>query len=100
LRRDDLCPGDRVCPYVDKPGLPCSECPLILLDEYLNTTLGQAIKAALDLDFALQIGVRIELSELRYTEFLLLRLLNEERIRHREEELKKASERGQQSNLN
>lgn len=85
----------RTCPYVDEPDLPCSECPLVLLDEYLESELGQAIKAALDLDFALQIGVRIELKELRYTEFLLLRILNEERNRHREEEMKKAANRGQ-----
>jgi len=90
-----------VCPYVEQPpdGLPCSECPLVLLDDYLSTAPGQAINAVLDLDFALQIGVRIELKEIRYNEFLLLRILNEERNRHREEELKRAAERGKQSNF-
>jgi len=72
---------------------------VVLLDEYLGTAQGQAINATLDLDFALQIGVRIELKEIRYNEFLLLRILNEERNRHREEELKRAAERGKQSNF-
>jgi hypothetical protein len=87
---------------VEQPpdGLPCAECPLVLLDEYLQSAPGLAIRAALDIDFALQIGVRIELKELRYNEFLLLRILNEERNRQRDEELKKAAGRGQQPNLN
>jgi hypothetical protein len=71
----------------------------MLLDDYLNSAKGQAINATLDLDFALQIGVRIELKDIRYNEFLLLRILNEERLRHRDEELKRTAERGKQSNF-
>jgi hypothetical protein len=102
LRRDQLCPGPGECSYVlmedplataDSPR--CEDCPLSLLEDYLGSPAGQLIRAAIDLDFALQAGVSISLKEITYAEFLLLRSLTEERNRFHEELMRKPSERPQ-----
>lgn len=97
LRRDQLCPGSDVCPYVrmEDPhagyGAPrCTECPVTLLDEALNSLMGQWIASAIDLEFALQAGVTVSLKEIGYPEFLLLRLLAQERNRYHEEVMNQA----------
>ena len=101
LRRDQLCPGPRACPYVlmanpraTDGSARCGECPAALLDEYLASQAGQLIQQTIDLDFAIQAGVTIHLSDISYPEFLLLRFLSEERNRFHEEEMKKATSRG------
>jgi hypothetical protein len=66
----------------------CDECPSQLLDDYLQSPAGQLIAQTIDLDFALQAGVTVGLSEIRYPEFLLLRLLTEERNRFTTESMK------------
>jgi hypothetical protein len=106
MRRDQLCPGPEVCPYVlmdnPRPGpdpAPCAECPKELLDEYLRSTAGRLIANAIDLDFALQAGVTITLAEISYPEFLLLRYLAEERNKYQEEQIKAASDHGQQPHI-
>ena len=68
----------------------CMECPLTLLDGYLNSAGGLLIGQTIDLDFALQAGVTVSSNDISYPEFLLLRMLSEERIRHQEEAMKKA----------
>ena len=96
FRRDQLCPGPASCPYVPPASdpVPCDECPPALLDSYLATPAGQLILQTIELDFALQAGVHIGLDDISYPEFLLLRTLTEERNRHREEEMKKATRHG------
>jgi hypothetical protein len=79
------------------PNAPrCEECPLTLLDGYLNSARGQLIQQTIDLDFALQSGVTVTLKEITYPEFCLLRLLTEERNRKHEE----AMQRGPRPRLN
>lgn len=90
LRRDQLCPGPRECPYAydENPfdhDARCGDCPLTLLESYLGSACGQLIERTLDLDFALRAGVTVSLSEITYPEFLLLRFLAEERARFNEE---------------
>jgi len=64
-----------------------------MLDAYLGTAAGQLIGQTIDLDFALQAGVTVSLRDITYPEFLLLRLLSEERNKFQEEEMKKATRR-------
>jgi hypothetical protein len=68
---------------------PCDECPVLLLDEYLTSRAGQSILATIDLDFALQAGVTVSLSDITFPEFLRLRLLSEERNKFHEETVRK-----------
>lgn len=49
---------------------------------------GQLIRLTFDLEFALQAGVTVRLGEIPYPEFLLLRILSEERNRFHEELMK------------
>lgn len=63
----------------------------MLLDEYLTSRAGQSILATIDLDFALQAGVAVSLSEISLPEFLRLRLLSEERNKFYEETMRKGS---------
>lgn len=93
LRHKDLCPGANVCPYVrmedPDPGpdpLPCGECPLIRLSEYLRSPEGQLISVVVDIDFAIQSGLDVPLSSIPYPEFLMLRVLAEERQNWQDEE--------------
>lgn len=76
-------------PFADANSPPCDGCPMALLDEYLAGATGRLIGQAIDLDFALQEGVTIRMSDIPYPEFLLLRFLNEERIRYNNEEASK-----------
>lgn len=101
MRRDQICPGPGECgdvlmvnPRATAESERCEQCPLTLLDEYLATPGGQLALAAIDLDFALQAGVAVRLSDISYPEFLLLRLLSEERNRFHEDQMKKASRNG------
>jgi hypothetical protein len=79
-------------PFATADALPCDECPAALLDDYLAGPSGQLIAQVIDLDFALQAGVTVRLEDLSYPEFLLLRLVTEERNRYQDEQLRKASE--------
>jgi hypothetical protein len=101
LRRVQLCPGPDECgdvlvrdPFATAFSPRCDDCPLTQLDDYLGSAEGQNISQTIDLDFALQAGVTVRLSEITYPEFLLLRLLSEERNRFHEEEMKKATRHG------
>jgi len=101
LRRDQLCPGPTECPdvlmrdlWVGKDAARCEECPLSQLDDYMASPAGQLISQTIDLDFALQAGVSVSLSDITYPEFLLLRFLSEERNRYQEEAMKKATRHG------
>jgi hypothetical protein len=96
LRNRDLCPGPSECPEVlnedpyakwDAP--PCLACPLTLLREYLASPGGLLINLVVDLDYAIQSGIKVPLGEITYPEFLLLRQLTEERNKFEAEELKK-----------
>jgi hypothetical protein len=100
FRRDQLCPGPGECgfvlsenPFADASSDPCAECPRALLDEYLASPAGRVIGATIDLDFMLQAGVTVRLSDIPYPEFLFLRFLSEERNRYHEEQAKQAAER-------
>ena len=100
LRRDELCPGPGECSYVlmsdplaSANSPRCDDCPLTQLEDYLGSPAGQRVLQTIDLDFALQAGVTVSLKEITFPEFLLLRLLSEERNRFHEEMMRKASER-------
>ena len=73
--------------------LPCPLCPALLLRQYLESAAGRVIFNVLELDFALQAGLTVTLDQLSYPEFLVLRVLNEERVRLQKEELDKARAR-------
>ena len=77
-------------PMAGRDAEPCAECPAALLREYLESAGGQWISVVIDLDYAIQAGIRIDLSNILYPEFLLLRQLAEERNRHESDELKKS----------
>lgn len=77
---------------IDSPR--CSECPLTLLEAYMTSPAGQLIRLTFDLEFALQAGVTVRLGEIPYPEFLLLRILSEERIRLHEEWIKDPKRHG------
>ena len=96
LRRDQLCPGPGECgdvlmadPFANANSPRCEECPILLLDDYLGSAAGQLIMQTGDLEFALQAGVTVTLKDITYPEFLLLRLLTQERNRFNEETMKK-----------
>jgi len=82
-----------VDPYARPDSPRCEECPLTLLEPYIASGAGQLIAQVIDLDFALQTGVTVSSSEITFPEFLLLRLLAEERNRFHEEQMKKATHR-------
>ena len=99
LRRNQLCPGAGECPevlmrdpFADAGAERCEECPLALLDEYLGTAQGRAINQAIDLDYAIQAGVTVSLTDITYPEFWMLRFLREERQRFQAEAQQKAME--------
>lgn len=71
----------------------CDECPAALLAAYMDTVAGHRIKSANDLLFALELGVSISQSEIQYPEFVLLRILTEERNRFHSED-QRAMHRG------
>jgi hypothetical protein len=74
--------------YATNDSPRCEECPSQLLDDHLQSAAGQLIAHVIDLDFALQAGVTVGLAEILYPEFLLLRLLTEERNRFTTESMK------------
>lgn len=96
LRQKELCPSPPECPYVlmEEPeagpdALPCTQCPALLLREYLQSPAGRMISAVIDLDFALQAGITVTLSQIPYPAFLLLRQLADERAQYETEQIKK-----------
>jgi hypothetical protein len=54
---------------------------------------GLLLQVVIDLDFALQTGVTLRLSDIPYPDFLLLRQLVEERDKFQTEEIRKQSKR-------
>jgi hypothetical protein len=92
MRHGELCPGAEDCPYAweeKTDGLRCSECPASMLDDYLASPKGRLIQQTLTLDFALRAGMTVTLEEISYPEFLLLRILTEERVRYQDDLMKK-----------
>ena len=71
--------------------LPCVDCPAGKLEEFLTGPYGQGIPVVIDLDFALQTGIRFTLAEIDYREFRLLRLLSDERNKYEIEQIEKKS---------
>lgn len=97
MRRDRLCPSPRLCPEALTPEaqqnvqevLPCEECPAEKLALYLVSPSGQWMSVVVDLDFALQSRIQVPLSQISYLDFLLLRLLADERNKFQVEEIEK-----------
>lgn len=89
LREQELCPGAEICPYGNRTELACDECPREKLGDYLASPAGRLIANVIDLDFALQRGIGVELNTIPYVEFMMLRQLSEERDRYQEEQMKK-----------
>lgn len=69
-------------PGAGRDALPCAECPEQRLNEYLETAAGRVIYGILDLDFAIQAGIRVSLDQIPYPDFILLRQLADERTRY------------------
>jgi hypothetical protein len=69
--------------------LPCEKCPEQYLQQYLDSPGGKLIGVVIDLDAALQAGMTITLHQLSYPEFVVLRILLEERDSFTTEESKR-----------
>lgn len=72
---------------------PCEECPLELLNSYLQSPYGRVIQLVVDLDFALERRMAVTLDQMTYLEFHMLRLLSEEKQRWENEEFERKSKR-------
>jgi hypothetical protein len=72
---------------------PCEECPLELLNAYLQSPYGRMIQLVVDLDFALERRIVVTLGQMTYLEFQMLRLLGEEKQRWQNEEIERQSRR-------
>lgn len=75
--------------FPEPSGPPCPECPEQYLTDYLATPVGQLIAMVCNLDFALQAGITVDLRDVPYPEFVLLRQLTDERETHNAEQIKK-----------
>ena len=95
FRRDGLCPGARMCPESDDSENPCTLCPISYLDSVLESPLGGRLRGVVDLDFAVTARFAVDLADVCYDEFRLLRALHEEREAYRNELMNQ-----QQSNQN
>lgn len=71
--------------------LPCLTCPNQLLDDYLQSEMGQRFRNALEIDFALRAGFTITLEDVSCIEFGLLQLLEKERQRYEKQEMEKVT---------
>lgn len=71
---------------------PCEGCFQVRLDRLLEHGRGELVRNILDLDFALQAGVNVSFDEISYFEFMLLRILTDERNKYQEEQMKKVSQ--------
>jgi hypothetical protein len=80
-----------VDPLPSSDVLPCAACPLVLLNQYLESPLGRLMLVAVDLEYALEAGFQVTLRDLSYLDFCLLRVLSQERARYQEEEIKRSS---------
>lgn len=79
-----------VQPFPDLDALPCEECPRVRLDQHMaHTVQGRVLKRALDLDWARRVGIQLRMSEVSYHEFLILRLLQEERDKFEKEDMER-----------
>ena len=76
-------------PLAGPTALPCDGCPSQALQEYLASPGGLLISTVTDLDFAMQAGAAVRLSDISYPEFLLLRQLVEERDKYQAERIRK-----------
>jgi hypothetical protein len=81
-------------PLADSAALPCSECPLALLNRYLESPRGRLLLVVAELESALEARIQVPLNQVSYLEFRLLRLLREERGRFEREEIERSSKRG------
>jgi hypothetical protein len=95
MRRDALCPKPHNCAEAQMESAddddigPCAACPLELLNRTLASGVWRVVSTLVDVDFALQVGIRVDLERLTYLEFALLRIFTEERKRFENEESKK-----------
>ena len=87
FRRDTLCPGARMCPGAPDDATPCMECPLAYLDAVLESPLGAQLRNIVDLDFAVSARFAVDLADVPYDDFRMLRALHEEREAYRNEQL-------------
>ena len=96
FRRKKLCPGPQGCDiakYENGGTEPCPECAGVKLDEFLNTVRGRQIALVTGIDRAIQAGITYGPHDLTYPEFLLLRVLAEERDAFSDELLNSAKTR-------
>jgi hypothetical protein len=97
MRRDHLCPTPEQCPEALTPEvqaslqdlLPCEECPEQKLALFLESQAGRQYSTIFDLDFALQSRIQVPMDRINYLEFILLRILADEREKFNAEEHEK-----------
>jgi hypothetical protein len=85
LREEDLCPGADRCPWTTERDTRCATCAGARLERALDTSAGIALRAALDLDFALSKHIHISLDDMTVEEFRLLKMIQFERGRRDKE---------------
>lgn len=90
LRRDQLCPGGPAACSDAADGARCEACPEALFDSWMSGPAGLAVRNVVDLDFALQVRMPVPWDAVNFYEFLLLRILTEERNRLQDELMEKA----------
>ena len=76
-------------PFAPPDSPPCDGCPAELLRDVLASPMGAWIAVVLDLEFAIQSGIKIGMADILYPEFLMLRTLAYERAQYESEEIKK-----------
>ncbi len=76
------CPGCGASRY---ERLRCPTCPVLRLDEALETERGAAIRRTFDLVFAAEKGMLRSMSDVTAEEFRLMQLIEDERAKHQQE---------------
>jgi hypothetical protein len=69
----------------------CEKCPLNELDSAIS--VNPILTRALDLDFALDVGVQITLDDIDCEEWRALKTLREERNKYQEERIKREKQK-------
>ena len=74
-----------MCPGAPDEGTPCMECPLAYLDAVLESPMGAQLRNIVDLDFAVSARFAVDLDDVPYDDFRMLRALHEEREKYKNE---------------
>jgi hypothetical protein len=81
FRKKDLC-DPSLCPDKHEDDYRCDACPLLKLENALNSERGQLVQKALDLRALLKAGVTITLDEIAADEMYALLIIEQEQNRY------------------